>query len=111
MPVAEMPGDPHHIAFIMCVDLNQRFRLGANAHHPPRLQGQTVSVTQVKNSGSHASDQNPQLYANLNSSYVQYPFVSLNDTEITIIYRQNGTVQVLEAAHLPWRFRGWAWTL
>jgi hypothetical protein len=46
MPVAEMPRNADEFTLVMCVDLQQWFRLGTNAHHQAVVQHQPVAMAQ-----------------------------------------------------------------
>ena len=45
MAIAEMPGDPHHLAFVMRMDLQQRLRPRAHPHHAA-IHRQSIAIAQ-----------------------------------------------------------------
>jgi hypothetical protein len=47
-------------------------------------------LIEIKQQGAYAKDNSHEILAKFNNSYVLYPFFSINDSQINIIYRDNG---------------------
>ena len=56
MTVTEMPGDAHHVDFVVGMNFQQRFGFGADAHDLQGMDGKSVAVTQSHGVGEIEQD-------------------------------------------------------
>ena len=55
-------------------------------------------LIEIQQTGAYSNDNTHEILAVLNSSYVHPPIFMLNDTQISLLYRQNGSPQQLSLA-------------
>ena len=55
-------------------------------------------LIEIQQKGAYSNDNTHEVLAVLNSSYVHPPVFMLNDTQISLLYRQNGSPEQLSLA-------------